>query len=158
MPPEPEGGSFVGAAYEHVLGASNDPAPAVLAVFLRACFAHFLSVEALVPLTLREVINIDRHIGPESATLRSPPRGPRDENAIALPPSLEKEPGMQRRHLRQTVSLEERLAEQARLLRQRAESLPPGIEREQAIRKARQAETGAQIREWLSSPGLLAPK
>lgn len=42
------------------------------------CFAQFfLSGEALVPLTLREVINIDRHIGPESATLCPPPRGPR---------------------------------------------------------------------------------
>ncbi|MEY9879024.1 hypothetical protein [Bradyrhizobium sp. USDA 329] len=65
---------------------------------------------------------------------------------------------MQRRYFRQTSSLEERLAEQARLLRQKARSLPPGIEREQAIRKARQAETGAQISEWLSSPGVLAPK
>lgn len=132
--------------------------PLCLRSFFVLASRNFLSIEALVPRTLREVINIDRHIGPESVTLQSPPRGPRDENAIALPPSLEKEPGMQRRHLRQTVSLEERLAEQARLLRQRAESLPPGIEREQAIRKARQAETGAQIREWLSSPGLLAPK
>jgi hypothetical protein len=64
---------------------------------------------------------------------------------------------MQRRHFKQTTSLEERLAEQAQRLRQEAKSLPPGIERERAIRKARQAETGSHISEWLCSPGLRSP-
>ncbi|WP_291630216.1 hypothetical protein [Bradyrhizobium sp.] len=65
---------------------------------------------------------------------------------------------MQRRRFKQTTSLEERLAEQAQRLRQEATSLPPGIERERAIRKARQAETGAHISEWLNSPGLQPPR
>ncbi|WP_249129086.1 hypothetical protein [Bradyrhizobium japonicum] len=65
---------------------------------------------------------------------------------------------MQRRRIKQTTSLEERLAEQAQRLRREAKSLPPGIEREQAIRKARQVETGAHISEWLNSPGLQPPK
>ncbi|GMP00684.1 MULTISPECIES: hypothetical protein [Bradyrhizobium] len=65
---------------------------------------------------------------------------------------------MQRRRLKQTSSLEERLAEQAQRLRQEAKSLPPGFEREHAIRKARQAETGAHISEWLNSPRLQPPK
>ncbi|MDI2076798.1 MULTISPECIES: hypothetical protein [Bradyrhizobium] len=65
---------------------------------------------------------------------------------------------MQRRRFKQTTSLEERLAEQAQRLRQEAKTLPPGIERERAIRKARQAETGSHISEWLNSPGLQAPK
>nr|WP_080752012.1 hypothetical protein [Bradyrhizobium japonicum] len=65
---------------------------------------------------------------------------------------------MHRRRIKQTTSLEERLAEQAQRLRQTAKSLPPGIERERAIRKARQAETGAHISEWLNSPGLAPPK
>ncbi|AWL93087.1 MULTISPECIES: hypothetical protein [Bradyrhizobium] len=65
---------------------------------------------------------------------------------------------MQRRRFKQTTSLEERLAEQAQRLRQEAKSLPPGIERERAIRKARQAETGAHISEWLNSPGLQPPR
>ncbi|BAR53448.1 hypothetical protein ACVIWV_001992 [Bradyrhizobium diazoefficiens] len=65
---------------------------------------------------------------------------------------------MQRRRLKQTSSLEERLAEQAHRLREEAKSLPPGFERERAIRKARQAETGAHISEWLNSPGLQPPK
>lgn len=64
---------------------------------------------------------------------------------------------MQRRHFKQTTSLEERLAEQAQRLRQEAKSIPPGIERERAIRKARQAETGSHISEWLRSPGLRSP-
>ncbi|MBR1367094.1 hypothetical protein [Bradyrhizobium ottawaense] len=63
-----------------------------------------------------------------------------------------------RRRIKQTSSLEERLSEQALRLRDEAKSLPPGIERERAIRKARQAETGAHISEWLNSPGLQSPK
>jgi hypothetical protein len=65
---------------------------------------------------------------------------------------------MHRRDFKQTTSFEQRLAEQARLHRQKAKSPPPRIEREEAVRKARQAETGAQITEWLSSPGLWAPE
>ena len=64
---------------------------------------------------------------------------------------------MQRRRLKQTTSLEERLAAEAKRLRETAESLPPGIEREHAIRKARQAETGSHINDWLRSPGLQPP-
>ena len=63
-----------------------------------------------------------------------------------------------RRRIKQTTSLEERLTEQALRLRDEAKSLPPGIERERAIRKARQAETGAHISEWLNSPGLQPPR
>jgi hypothetical protein len=36
--------------------------------------------------------------------------------------------------------------------------MQPGIERERLIRRARQAEVGAQMSQWLSSPGLQAPK
>nr|WP_084302889.1 hypothetical protein [Bradyrhizobium sp. WSM2254] len=64
---------------------------------------------------------------------------------------------MQRRRFKQTSSLEERLAEQVQRLREEARSLPPGIERERIIRKARHAETGAHITEWLNSPGLRPP-
>ena len=65
---------------------------------------------------------------------------------------------MQRRRFEQTTSLEERLAERAQRLRLEAKLLAPGIERERAIRKARQAETGSHISEWLNSPGLRDPK
>ena len=60
----------------------------------------------------------------------------------------------QRRRFRQTVSLEERLAEEARELRKVAETLPPGPQRDQVLRKARQDETAVHMTEWLSSPGL----
>ncbi|MFK4382910.1 hypothetical protein [Bradyrhizobium sp. USDA 223] len=62
-----------------------------------------------------------------------------------------------RRRIKQTISLEERLAAEALRLREQAKLLPPGIERERAIRKARLAETGSHISEWLRSPGLRAP-
>lgn len=65
---------------------------------------------------------------------------------------------MQRHRFKQTTSLEERLAEEAKRLREEAQSLPPGLARELAIRKARQAETGCHISDWLRSPGLQAPK
>ncbi|MFK4530823.1 hypothetical protein ABIF90_008804 [Bradyrhizobium japonicum] len=64
----------------------------------------------------------------------------------------------QRRRFKQTRTLEERLAERAKRLREEAKLLPPGIGREYAVRKARQAETGSHITEWLNSPGLQPPK
>jgi hypothetical protein len=63
-----------------------------------------------------------------------------------------------RRRFKQTVSLEERLAEEAKRLREESKLLPPGAEREALIRRARQAETGSHMSEWLSSPGLQPPK
>ena len=63
-----------------------------------------------------------------------------------------------RRRVKQTTSLEQRLAEEAERLRGRAKSLPPGSERERAICKARQAETASHISERLRSPGLQPPE
>jgi hypothetical protein len=60
----------------------------------------------------------------------------------------------QRRRFTRMDQLEDRLAAEARRLREEAKLLPPGIAREQALRKARQAETGSHISEWLRSPGL----
>ena len=62
-----------------------------------------------------------------------------------------------RRRINQITTLEERLALESLRLREEAKSLLPGIERERLIRKARQAETGSQISEWLRSPGLRRP-
>jgi hypothetical protein len=56
------------------------------------------------------------------------------------------------------VSLQEGLAHEAKRLRERARLLPPGLEREHIMRKARQAETGSRVSEWLRSPGLQTPK
>jgi hypothetical protein len=62
-----------------------------------------------------------------------------------------------RRRFNQTKSLEERLSEEAKRLRAEAKLLPPGAERDALIRKARQAETGSHMTEWLTSPGLQPP-
>lgn len=64
----------------------------------------------------------------------------------------------QRRRFKQTQSLGQRLADEAASLREQAKLLPPGVVREQVLRKARQAETGSHMSEWLRSPGLQPPK
>jgi hypothetical protein len=65
---------------------------------------------------------------------------------------------MQRRRVKQTLSLEERHSEEAKRLREKARSLPPGADREALLRKARQADTGSHLSEWLQSPGLRPPE
>ena len=54
---------------------------------------------------------------------------------------------------KQTKSLEERLAEHATRLREEAKALSPGVVREEILRQAEQAETGAHMSQWLRSPG-----
>ncbi|MFK4530165.1 hypothetical protein ABIF90_008146 [Bradyrhizobium japonicum] len=60
-----------------------------------------------------------------------------------------------RRRFKQT--LEACLAQEAERLREQAKKLPHGPEREILLRKARQAETGSHMSEWLRSPGLQPP-
>jgi hypothetical protein len=42
--------------------------------------------------------------------------------------------------------------------REKAEQLPPGEERADLLKKARQADTAAHIDEWINSSGLQPPK
>jgi hypothetical protein len=66
---------------------------------------------------------------------------------------------MRRRRFKQTISLEERIAERASEIRARVEALPPGSEERRRLEgKARMAEVGAHMNEWLTSPGLHPPK
>jgi hypothetical protein len=65
---------------------------------------------------------------------------------------------MQRRRFKHTLTFPERLDQEAERLRTEAEKLPPGVERDELVRKARQAETASHINEWLSSPGLRSPE
>jgi hypothetical protein len=65
---------------------------------------------------------------------------------------------MKRRHSEQTRSLEDHLADEARRLREEAKFLPPGVLRQDALRKARHAEIAMHINTWLTSPGLQPPK
>ena len=59
-----------------------------------------------------------------------------------------------RNRVKQTRSLEERMAEQATKLKEQASQLPAGPERDAVLKRARLAETGAHINDWLRSPGL----
>ena len=62
-----------------------------------------------------------------------------------------------RRRFKQTQSLEERLTEEAKSLREEAEALAPYAKKEALLRKARQDETAAHLTDWLMSPGLKPP-
>ncbi|WP_429040655.1 hypothetical protein [Bradyrhizobium elkanii] len=62
-----------------------------------------------------------------------------------------------RNRFKQTESLEDRLAHQAEELRIRAKAMPPGVEKEALLKRARQADTAAHVSEWLRSPGLQPP-
>jgi len=55
-------------------------------------------------------------------------------------------------------TLEERLQKFAALWREAAPNLPIGKERDELLAKAEQAETTAELRAWVSSPGLQPPK
>jgi hypothetical protein len=65
---------------------------------------------------------------------------------------------MERRRVKQQTPFEERLASHARHLRDEAKKLRPGSDRDDLVRRARQAETASHLNEWLMSPGLASPK
>jgi hypothetical protein len=65
---------------------------------------------------------------------------------------------MQRRRFNHIVSFPDELTQEAERFRAEAEKLPPGPDRHELERKARQADTAAPIDEWLKSPGLQPPK
>jgi len=54
--------------------------------------------------------------------------------------------------------LQDPLMPEAMRLKDEANELPPGPLRDARIRKARQAVTASHVNEWLSSPGLQAPR
>ncbi|MCP3400228.1 hypothetical protein NLM15_24105 [Bradyrhizobium sp. CCGB20] len=62
-----------------------------------------------------------------------------------------------RNRTKHTKTFEERLAEEAARFKEAAAQLPPGPQRELYLRRARQAETGSHINDWLTSPGLQPP-
>ena len=84
-------------------------------------------------------------------------RSPRDQPR-SRPTQTGSTAVQQRSRLKQLKSLEERLAEDAKRLREEAKLLPPGCVRELVLGKARQAEAGLQMTEWLTSPRLRPPK
>ncbi len=63
-----------------------------------------------------------------------------------------------RRRIKHTRSLEDRLAEEAKRLREEAKKLPPGPTQEGLLRKALEDEMVARMAGWITSPGLQPPK
>jgi hypothetical protein len=64
---------------------------------------------------------------------------------------------MQIRKIKHAVSFEDRLAHEARRARAQAQTMPPGKDRDAFTERARQAETAAQLSEWLKSPRSKSP-
>jgi hypothetical protein len=54
--------------------------------------------------------------------------------------------------------MEMRLIAEAKRLREEAKLLPPGALRNEVLRRARQAEIGSRMSEWLRSAGLRLPE
>jgi len=63
-----------------------------------------------------------------------------------------------RRRLKQKASLGDRLASFAKSAREKAAQLAPGADRDELLKKARQADTASHLDEWVNSPGLQPPK
>ncbi|QHO75995.1 hypothetical protein ACH79_28680 [Bradyrhizobium sp. CCBAU 051011] len=64
---------------------------------------------------------------------------------------------IKRNRFKQTQTLEDRLEAEAARLRAQAKLIPPGVERQRILRKARQAIIASRMSEWLTSPGLQSP-
>lgn len=55
------------------------------------------------------------------------------------------------------TTIEMLLVADAKRLRKEAASMRPGFERDQLLKRARQAETASRMSDWLHSPGLRPP-
>jgi hypothetical protein len=64
----------------------------------------------------------------------------------------------ERRSSRPKITLQDRLSAWAKVVREQAVRLPPGRERDDMLKKARQADTSAHLDDWANSPGLRPPK
>ena len=62
------------------------------------------------------------------------------------------------RRAKPTASFQERLTAFAEETREQAARLPPGVEQDDLLRKARQADTAAHLDDWVNSCGLQPPK
>jgi hypothetical protein len=63
-----------------------------------------------------------------------------------------------RRRFEQTISLHDRLESFAKDARDKAVLLPPGAEKDDLLKLARQADTASHIEGWVNSPGLRSPR
>jgi hypothetical protein len=63
-----------------------------------------------------------------------------------------------RRRFKQQTSLQDRIADWAAGVREQADGMRPGPERDELIKKLRQAETAMHLEDWANSPGLQPPR
>lgn len=63
-----------------------------------------------------------------------------------------------KRRFKQVTSLQDRIVEWADNIREQADRMKPGRERDELLKKLRQAETAMHLEDWASSPGLQPPK
>jgi hypothetical protein len=63
-----------------------------------------------------------------------------------------------RRRFKQRLSLQDRLSIWANQVREQAAKLPPGVEKDTLLKKARQADTASELNDWANPAGLLSPK
>lgn len=80
------------------------------------------------------------------------------ETSRALAQSKQGAHKMQRRRFKNIRTFPDRLSDFAREAREHAEKLPPGPEKDDLLKKARQADTASHVEKWLNSPGLQPPK
>ena len=80
--------------------------------------------------------------------------------ALAFPRWNGKDRAMiiKRRHFKQKTSLQDRIVEWAVALRKQADVMRPGPERDELLKKLRQAETAMHMEDWANSRGLQPPK
>ena len=63
-----------------------------------------------------------------------------------------------RRRFSKKQTLQDRVIEWVKDVRDQAAALPPGPERDMLLKKARRAETALHLEDWANSPGLQPPK
>ena len=63
-----------------------------------------------------------------------------------------------RRRFKQTMSLQDRLSTWANSMREQADKLRPGPQRDTLLKKVRQADTASHLNEWTTSRGLQPPR
>jgi hypothetical protein len=56
------------------------------------------------------------------------------------------------------ITIEEKWHQESEAVKNEAQKLPHGKERDALVRKARQLETASQMNQWLSSPELKPPQ
>jgi hypothetical protein len=65
---------------------------------------------------------------------------------------------LKRRRFEQSTSLKDRLTAFAKDAREKASLVQPGIEKDELLKKARQADVAYRLDGWADSPGLRPPK